>query len=144
MTDRLTFLGSLIGLPYRVGATGPDAYDCYGLAQHVQRHLYDVEMPALPYVAATTRQQAEAMMLHPERLNWREVPDAEARDGDLVLMGNVAKRDFHLGVFVVPVTAGVVLHVDQGRGVVADDLPALRAIGFAYARLFRRVGTGSV
>jgi hypothetical protein len=56
-------------------------------------------------------------------------------------MGNVLKRDFHLGTFVVPVTAGVVLHVDQGRGVVADDLPALRAIGFAYTRLFRRVGT---
>jgi hypothetical protein len=33
-----------------------------------------------------------------------------------------------------------VLHVDQGRGVVADDLPALRSIGFAYTRLFRRIG----
>lgn len=139
MTDRLAFLEGLIGKSYRLGATGPDEFDCYGLAQHIQRNLYAVQMPDLPFVAATTRSQAEAMLNHAERQNWTEVSDAEARDGDIVLMGNVLARDFHLGTFVVPVTAGVVIHVDQGRGVVADDLPALRAIGFTYTRLFRRI-----
>ncbi|WP_018261880.1 NlpC/P60 family protein [Methylobacterium sp. WSM2598] len=138
MHDRLALLDALIGRPYRVGATGPDAFDCYGLARHVQATVYGTEMPALAYTAATTREQAEAMLAHPERARWTEVSDAQARDGDLVLMGNVIRRDFHLGTFVVPVTAGVILHVDQGRGVVADDLPALRSIGFVYTRLFRR------
>ncbi|WP_132254745.1 NlpC/P60 family protein [Methylobacterium segetis] len=139
MTYRAAFLEDLIGRPYRIGATGPDAFDCYGLARHVQSALYAVPMPALPFVAATTRAQAEAMLAHEERRNWRETPEHEARDGDLVLMGNVAKRDFHLGTFVVPGTAGVVLHVDQHAGVVADDIPALRSVGFNYLKFFRRI-----
>ncbi|KAB7783490.1 NlpC/P60 family protein [Methylorubrum populi] len=139
MTDRVAFLSDLIGRPYRIGATGPDCFDCYGLARHVQATLYDVPMPELPFVAATTRQQAEAMLNHAERQNWREIPEHEARDGDLVLMGNVARRDFHLGTYVVPGTAGVVLHIDKANGVVADDLPSLRAIGFHYLKVFRRL-----
>jgi cell wall-associated NlpC family hydrolase len=139
MINRVDFLEDLIGRPYRIGATGPEAFDCYGLARHVQGALYAVPMPELPFVAATTRTQAEAMLNHAERKNWREVPEHEARDGDLVLMGNVAKRDFHLGTFVMPETAGVVLHVDQAAGVVADDLPALRSVGFRYLRCFRRL-----
>jgi len=138
MIDRLAILESLIGRPYLIGATGPDAFDCYGLARYIQAELYDVAMAELPFVAATTRSQAEAMLNHAERKNWREIPEHEARDGDLVLMGNVIRRDFHLGTFVVPETAGMVLHVDQLAGVIADDLPSLRSIGFNYLRCFRR------
>ena len=141
--DRITFLSDLIGRPYRIGATGPDAFDCYGLARHVQEAFYEVPMPELPFVAATTRQQAEAMLSHAERQNWREIAEHEAQDGDLVLMGNVAKRDFHLGTYVVPGTAGVVLHIDEKNGVVADDLPSLRSIGFRYLRIFRRDEAGT-
>lgn len=136
--DRIAFLQSLIGRPYRIGATGPDAFDCYGLSRHVQHALYGYELPVLPFVAATTRQQAEAMLNHPERGNWQEVDEHDARDGDIVLMGNVAKRDFHLGTFIVPATSGVVLHINEQAGVVVDDLPSLRAIGFHYLRIFRR------
>lgn len=136
--DRIAFLQALIGRPYKIGATGPDAFDCYGLARHVQNEIYGVDLPALPFVAATTRQQAEAMLNHPERANWQEIPEHEARDGDIVLMGNVAKRDFHLGTFIVPSTSGVVLHINEQSGVVVDDLPSLRAIGFNYVRCFRR------
>jgi cell wall-associated NlpC family hydrolase len=143
MTDRLAFLESLIGRPYRIGATGPDAFDCYGLARYIQAKLYDVAMPELPFVAATTRVQAEVMLSHAERDNWREIPEHEARDGDLVLMGNVIRRDFHLGTLVVPVTEGVVLHVDRPSGVVANDLPSLRCVGFNYLRCFTRVGSES-
>lgn len=131
MTDRIAFLSDLIGRPYRIGAMGPDSFDCYGLARHIQAALYDVPMPELPFVAATTRQQAETMLNHAERQNWREIPEHEARDGDLVLMGNVAGRDFHLGTYVVAGTAGVVLHIRETVGVVANDLPSLRAVASA-------------
>lgn len=139
MTDRTAFLESLIGRPYQIGGTGPEAFDCYGLARHIQAELYAVTMPEVPFVAATTRSQAEAMLGHPERKNWREIPEHEAGDGDLVLMGNVIRRDFHLGTFVVPETAGMVLHVDRLAGVIADDLPSLRSIGFNYVRCFQRI-----
>lgn len=138
VTDRLAVLDGLIGRPYALGASGPEAFDCYGLARHVQATLYAVDLPELPRRPATTREQAEAMLAHPERSRWTEVSPTDARDGDLVLMGNVARRDFHLGTFVVPVTAGVVLHTDPRTGVVADDVPSLRGVGWNYLRLFRR------
>jgi len=37
--DRLAFLESLIGKPYKIGARGPSEFDCYGLARHIQNEL---------------------------------------------------------------------------------------------------------
>jgi cell wall-associated NlpC family hydrolase len=136
--DRLAFYESLIGKPYRIGARGPEAYDCYGLARHIQQEMAAVEMPDVAFAEPTTRAQAEAMLSHPERQAWGEVEEAEARELDLVLMGNVAKRDFHLGTFICPGTTGAVLHIDRITGVIVDDIPALRAIGFNYLRFYRR------
>ncbi|MCB5173639.1 NlpC/P60 family protein [Microvirga lenta] len=138
MTDRLAFLEGLIGKPYQIGARGPAAYDCYGLARHIQNELAGVSMPDIGPVEPTTRAQAEAMLSHPERQAWEEVPESEAQDLDLVLMGNVAKRDFHLGTFVRMTTTGAVIHIDKAAGVVVDDIPALRAIGYNHLRVFRR------
>jgi hypothetical protein len=136
--DRLAFFTGLVGKPYRIGARGPDAYDCYGLARHVQRELAGVEMPDIPPVEPTTRAMAEALLVHPERQAWDEVPEGEARELDLVLMGNVAKRDFHLGTVIQPSTRWVILHIDRTVGVVADDAPALRASGFNHLTFYRR------
>jgi len=138
MTERLAFYESLIGKPYRIGARGPHEFDCYGLARHIQNELAGIEMPDVPFAEPTTRAQAEAMLSHPERKAWEEVTEAEARELDLVLMGNVAKRDFHLGTYIVPATTGAVIHIDKAAGVVVDDLPALRASGFNFLRFFRR------
>lgn len=136
--DRLAFLESLVGKPYKIGARGPHEFDCYGLARHIQTELAGIDMPDVVFAEASTRAQAEAMLSHPERHSWEEVPEPDARDLDLVLMGNVAKRDFHLGTYVVPVTTGMVIHTDQAVGVCVHDVPALKAIGFNYLRFFRR------
>ena len=141
MTDRLAFLESLIGKPYKIGARGSDAFDCYGLAAYIQCELAGVQMPDIGLVEPTTRAQAEAMLSHPERQAWEEVSESEAQDLDLVLMGNVAKRDFHLGTFVRMTTTGAVIHIDKAAGVVVDDIPTLRAIGFNHLRFWRRKAT---
>jgi cell wall-associated NlpC family hydrolase len=136
--DRLAFFESLIGKPYKIGERGPSAFDCYGLARHIQIELADVSMPDVAFAEPTTRAQAEAMLSHPEREAWEEIPEAEARELDLVLMGNVAKRDFHLGTYIVPATTGAVIHIDKAAGVVVDDIPALKASGFSYLKFYRR------
>jgi cell wall-associated NlpC family hydrolase len=138
MTDRLAFYESLIGKPYKIGERGPASFDCYGLARHIQTELAGVSMPDVSFAEPTTRAQAVAMLSHPERQAWEEIPEAEARELDLVLMGNVAKRDFHLGTYIFPATTPAVIHIDRRSGVVVDDLPALRASGFNYLRIFRR------
>ncbi len=138
MTDRLAFYESLIGKPYKIGERGPASFDCYGLARHIQNELAGVSMPDVAFAEPTTRAQAEAMLSHPERQAWEEIPEAEARELDLVLMGNVQKRDFHLGTYIVPVTTGAVIHIDKSAGVVVDDIPALKASGYNFLRYFRR------
>jgi cell wall-associated NlpC family hydrolase len=138
MTDRLAFLESLIGNPYKIGARGPEAFDCYSLARHIQTQLAGVSMPDVEFAEPTTRAQAEAMLSHPERQAWEEVPEGEAKDLDLVLMGNVAKRDFHLGTYITLTTAGAIIHIDRSAGVVVDDIPALRASGYNHLRFWRR------
>ena len=140
-TARLDYFETLIGRPYQIGAMGPDKFDCYGLVRHVQGKCYAYEMPDLPYAIATTRSQAEAMLSHPEREKWQQVETIDAQDGDIVLMGNVSGRDFHLGTYVVVNSLGLVLHTNPANGVVADDLPSLRSIGFNYLRIFRQCPT---
>lgn len=137
--DRLSYITGVIGRPYRIGARGPDAFDCYGLVRFVLGELQGLGLPDdLGRPIVTTRDQAEAMLSHPERENWMEIPAHEAQDLDLILMGNVLGRDFHLGLFMQAGSNVGVLHVDQTRGVVFDDMPSLKASGFNYLRAFRR------
>jgi len=136
MSDRIARLRALIGRPYVVGADGPDAFDCYGLARYVLGEIYGVELPTIAREAAEPRATARAILGHPERVMWERV--APPQDGDLVLMGNVDGRDFHLGVFVADGARRLVLHTDAPTGVVADDWPTLLAKGFHNVRYFRR------
>lgn len=95
-------------------------------------------MAEIPFAIATTRAQAEAMLLHPERNLWDEIQDYEARHLDLVLMGNVRKRDFHLGTYIRDGARGGIMHITQANGVVYEMPAALKNSGFAYQKFFRR------
>jgi cell wall-associated NlpC family hydrolase len=134
--DRYRYLAGLIGTPYCPGAEGPEAFDCYHLVAHVLANLEGYRLPRLQAEPATTREAAEAMLAHPERANWQEV--ASPQDLDLVLMGNVLKRDFHLGIYVLIGSSGSVLHCDRDRGVVRASVSILRQTGYNYLRFFRR------
>jgi cell wall-associated NlpC family hydrolase len=136
MTYRLARLAALLGRPYVVGADGPDAFDCYGLARHVLREVYGEALPAITRATAEPRAVARAILGHPERARWERVP--QPFDGALVLMGNIQGRDFHLGVAVADGRQMLVLHTDDGPGVIADDLMSLPARGFHNITFFRR------
>jgi cell wall-associated NlpC family hydrolase len=134
--QHLARLAALIGRPYAVGADGPDCFDYYGLARHVLREVYGQDLPAIARPTAEPRAVARAILAHPERAAWEKV--AEPFDGALVLMGNVDGRDFHLGVAVADGRQMLVLHTDEGPGVMADDLLTLPARGFHKITFFRR------
>jgi cell wall-associated NlpC family hydrolase len=70
-----------LGVPYRWGATGPNAFDCSGLVQYVYGQLGI----ALPRTVAAQRGAV------------RMVPRSQARAGDLVFFG-----DYHVGILVDP------------------------------------------
>ncbi len=140
MLDKNATITKLIGKPYQIGARGPDFYDCYGLVRHVQMELAGISMPNISFAKPTTRAMAEEMLSNPERKSWEEIDEFHIKEYDLILMGNVAKRDFHLGVFIIPTTVGYVLHTEEADGVRLDDIQTLKVTGFNHLRVFRRKG----
>ena len=78
------------------------------------------------------RARARALASHPERARWREIP--AGTDGALVLMGRVAGRGTHCGVFLAE-DGGGIWHTDAPHGVVADwplELSAARGWRLSY------------
>jgi len=115
--DRAAHLNALLGRTYRAGAMGPEAYDCYGLARHLQAAFFGRDLPLFQLPAEAGRFGiASAITVHPERQRWREIP--RPVDGSMVVM---ARQDcgFHLGVFLA-LDGGLVVHTLEQTGVVAE------------------------
>jgi cell wall-associated NlpC family hydrolase len=106
-------VADFIGKPWRAGATGPDAYDCYGLARAASRALFGRDLPE-------TLDDAQG---------WAPVPVAQ--DGDVVLMG--AAGDKHIGLVV----HGQCLHSLDPVGAVFESFVQLRFRGFSRLRFYR-------
>lgn len=111
-SDRAEWLPGLVGKPYKAGAGGPDAYDCYGLATAIEARLFGVQMPPRNGPPSIYR-------------GWRRV-DAPG-DGALVMLDNGHGR--HVGVFLAAERG--VIHALENVGVVFDDLAMLPLRGFA-------------
>lgn len=103
-------LRDLTGQPYRRGARGPDAFDCWGLVLEVRRRL---ARPLPPDIASLelTRTEIRALFHATRPDGWRRV---EPMLGAIVLAEDAA----HAGVLV-----GMrVLHTQARAGVVAWTL----------------------
>ncbi|WP_431875003.1 C40 family peptidase [Amycolatopsis sacchari] len=70
------------GKPYAAGGSGPDSFDCSGLAQYAYRQA-GISLPR------TASQQRSAA---------RGVAQADARPGDLIFFSN-GGRVYHVGIF---------------------------------------------
>jgi hypothetical protein len=140
MRERL--IESLIGRPYRPGADGPEAFDCYGVVRHVRMHCLDDALPLIvrPVDEAPCRQAiARTLLKHPTKEQWKMHEVAE--EWDVVLMGNVDQRPFHMGICVRVKGQFAVLHAEAApvNRVILDDLPALSLKGFNRLEFYRRV-----
>jgi cell wall-associated NlpC family hydrolase len=94
----LAFALDQVGKPYVYGGTGPDSYDCSGLAQRAWS-------AAGVHIPRTTRQQA---------VTGATVPVSQAKPGDLVIF--------------YPDASHVGLYAGQGKVVVAPHAGAVVAV----------------
>ena len=135
--DELT---GLIGLPWVVGAAGPDAFDCWGLFVTVQRQCFGRDLPQNPVDATNLRAVLDAFKGHPERQRWQLVN--QPTEGDAVLMGQ-SRYPVHIGVWL-DIDGGGVLHAVRHAGVAFQTLAALDAHGWRIEGFYRfkRHGTG--
>lgn len=81
-----------IGLPYKDGGDGPDAYDCWGLTRKVMREVFHVELPAYEYSLEGRERDA---VVEQNRGGYRRVD--VAADGVLALYYLSGRRP-HIGV----------------------------------------------
>ena len=117
-------MDDFVGLPYREGARGPDAFDCYGLVSAVFRAVRGIELPdwaqSAPGQQAASRAISAALVGEVAggrsvRINW---PDEQLADYDIAIVGSTI-RPHHVGVFV----AGGVLHASKAFGSTWHSLP---------------------
>lgn len=117
-------LDDFVGLPYREGARGPDAYDCYGLVAAVFRAIRGVELP--DWYQGSPGQQGASRAISAAlagevaggrsvRVNW---PEEAPEEFDIAIVGSTT-RPHHVGVFV----AGGVLHASKTFGSTWHSLP---------------------
>lgn len=117
-------LDNFIGLPYREGARGPDAFDCYGLVAAIFKAMRGVELPDwyqdAPGPLGASR--AISAALEGETLGGRSVrvdwPREFPADYDIAIVGSNT-RPHHVGVVV----AGGVLHASKAFGSAWHSLP---------------------
>lgn len=135
----IAFVESLLGRPWKLGAQGPQAFDCWSLLRHVEQVAFG---RALPMVVLPERSPpdriAEALASHPKRALWRQA--LAPSHGGGVEMSSV-KVPLHVGVWL-DIDGGLVLHCAAGVGVAADSLLALKALGWSGFRFYDFVGEG--
>ena len=102
----------LIGKPWEPGATGPHAFDCWGLVRYVLAQHRGIEVPQV----AVCRRDDDAMESNVAAIKravgsggWRRV-DAPGIADDIVLMSGRAGR--HIGLMVRANGMLGVLHAD--------------------------------
>ncbi len=112
----LPYIDDLIGMPYRKGARGPDAWSCLGLViEAYSRAGLKIVDPA--------EEGSEDF--------WGVLPLEHAQPGDLLV---IDPSPTHQGAHVAVLWAdGMILHCRPGDGVRLADLEKYRArIPFAY------------
>lgn len=108
----------LIGTPFRDGARGPDAFDCWGLLQAVLRRMghFPTDFPSDP-----------ALLFQAITDEWQHIEHAaQVHPGDGILLRSTnPKYQWHVGVVIAP---GHFLHAREAANVCVEryDSPAYR------------------
>lgn len=124
--EELDFINGLIGLPWRSGANGPEAYDCWGIAQAVQGRLFLRQLPDIKINAEDTRAVIREIATTRARDSWRQV-DGPAH-GRMVGLSS-GRHPYHVGVYL-DVDGGGILHSQNPAGVCFDRIVTLQAAGW--------------
>jgi len=121
-----------LGKPWKAGAAGPHAYDCWHLFRAVQKHRFGRDIPVLAFVEGVvpSLEDQRATIMRERRYRWEPVD--RPKEGDAV----VTQRPLHIGVWL-PYAGGGVLHAVEEVGVVWTKDRDWRALGFGERTCYR-------
>lgn len=124
--DVPAFLNSLIGLPWKPGAKGPEEFDCWGLSQLLQKELFGRTLPDVTVDAEDIRLVIKEISQSEHRRFWKRVPHPE--NGCLVEMSS-GKHPYHIGTYI-NLDGGGIFHCQNPSGVCFDRIPLLKIAGW--------------
>ncbi len=129
--DDIAYVNSLIGLPWRSGAKGPEAFNCWGLAMVIEDRCFGRILPFMDVDDEDVRAVMRKVATTEHRKCWTHVE--RPVHGGLVEMSS-GKHPYHIGVYL-SIDGGGVLHSHNPSGVCFDRIATLQAAGwrrFAY------------
>ncbi|MEW6186832.1 MAG: C40 family peptidase [Thermodesulfobacteriota bacterium] len=93
----------LLGKPYKLGARGPEAFDCSGLVYYIFQRIG----LTLPFMTEGLLRQGYS------------ISGDRVQEGDLVFFKNI--KEFHVGIMI---NKQEFIHASTRRGVVIDTIKA--------------------
>lgn len=111
----------LIGKPYKLGACGPDAFDCIGLVRYYFLHRHGLALPDYQLVADGSAE----LLAFIRATRWRRV-QGEVQDEDVVTMENFQGK--HIGIAIETCEGLGLLHAvgtDQRGSVLWQPMASL-------------------
>lgn len=116
-------LDAYIGLPYREGARGPDAYDCYGIVAAVFRAAHGVSLPDFYQDASGPGSASRAISaaVRGQIDGGGVIPVEEPQDWDIAIVGS-GRNLHHVGLYV----HGGILHATRQMGSAWQPLSRFR------------------
>jgi hypothetical protein len=118
---------SLIGLPYAERASGPDAYDCWGVARLAVRAIWGEVLPEAPIDELMAAISAQDL-----RRRWRAI---KRPVHGAIGLTSTTTAPRHVVVYLANDRGGA-LHAIEGQGVVFWPLLQLRTYGFQDIRWY--------
>lgn len=120
-------LVSLIGKPYKLGYEGPDYYDCWGLAKHIQSVMFGRHMPSIKTPPEKVAGLVKFVKTHEARKQWT-LAKSYPKHGQLVEM-STNELPFHIGVYL-NIDGGGIIHSHENCGVCFDTMPLMKIAGW--------------
>lgn len=125
-----------LGAGYKVGAQGPELYDCWSFFRWVQREAFGRDVPFVP-TPPGLNSIARTLAIKAGEFGWQEIDRSQARAGDGVML-SMLRRPTHVGVWVDDVNRGAVLHC-SAMGAALHDLFHLSAAHWRVRGFYRFV-----
>lgn len=123
-----------IGLPYLIGARGPESVDCWGLLRMVYKQEFKITLPLFPGIGPDLV-TVHRVISQSVGEDWVEVP--LPFDGAAVGMSQ-RKAIHHVGLYTTA-DGGKIIHSWDNQLVVADTTYRIWLKGFKIIRYYRHV-----
>lgn len=124
--EHIEFINSLIGLPWKRAANGPNAFDCWGLSQIVQLKVFNRQLPDIKIATEDVRDVIKEVATTSARKSWKKI-DGPVH-GAIVEMTS-GRYPYHIGVYL-DIDGGGILHCHNPSGVCFDRIASLEAAGW--------------